>query len=68
MPSGSHDGGTGVNPVEGPGDAGPGGPKLGRPPAETWGWAFTILAAGILTGPLVVGFKERSRPPSVIHK
>ncbi len=31
----------------------------GRPPAETWGWAFTILAAGVLTGPLVVGFKER---------
>ena len=33
--------------------------KLGRPPAETWGWAFTILAAGVLAGPLVVGFKER---------
>ena len=33
--------------------------KLGRPAAETWGWAFTLLAAGVLVGPLVVGFKER---------
>jgi MFS family permease len=39
--------------------------KLGRPAAETWGWAFTLLAAGVLVGPLVVGFKERA---SVIHK
>lgn len=39
--------------------------KLGRPAAETWGWAFTLLAAGVLVGPLVVGFKERG---SVILK
>ncbi|MBI2153739.1 MAG: MFS transporter [Candidatus Rokubacteria bacterium] len=39
--------------------------KLGRPAAETWGWAFTLLAAGVLVGPLVVGFKERG---SVIHR
>ena len=39
--------------------------KLGRPAAETWGWAFTLLAAGVLVGPLVVGFKERG---SVVHR
>ncbi|MBI3028624.1 MAG: MFS transporter [Candidatus Rokubacteria bacterium] len=36
--------------------------KLGRPAVETWGWAFTLLAAGVLVGPLVVGFKEPARP------
>lgn len=36
--------------------------KLDRPAPETWGWAFTLLAAGVLVGPLVVGFRERARP------
>ncbi len=36
--------------------------NLGRPTHETWGWAFTLLAAGVLVGPLVVGFKERGGP------
>jgi MFS family permease len=46
-------------------------PKLGRPAPEAWGWAFTILAAGVLIGPLAVGFRERPGAPgapSVIHK
>lgn len=45
--------------------------KLGRPSAESWGWAFTLLAAGVLIGPLAVGFKERTAAPpggSVVHR
>lgn len=45
--------------------------KLGRPATEAWGWAFTVLAAGVLIGPLAVGFRERPGAPgapSVIHK
>ncbi len=35
--------------------------KLGRPAGETWRWGFTLLAAGVLVGPLVVGFRGRGR-------
>ncbi len=45
--------------------------KLERPAMEAWGWAFTLLAAGVLIGPLAVGFKERSAAPpsgSVVHR
>jgi MFS family permease len=44
---------------------------LGRPAMEAWGWAFTLLAAGVLIGPLAVGFKERTAAPpggSVVHR
>lgn len=45
--------------------------RLGRPTTEAWGWAFMILAAGVLIGPLAVGFTARLGAPeaaSVIHK
>lgn len=44
---------------------------LGRSAMEAWGWAFTLLAGGVLIGPLAVGFKERSATPpagSVVHR
>lgn len=45
--------------------------RLGRPATEAWGWAFTLLAAGVLVGPLVVGFTESRGAPaaaSVVDK
>jgi len=45
--------------------------RLGRPAAEAWGWAFTLLAAGVLIGPLAVGFTGPRAVPSagsVVHR
>jgi MFS family permease len=36
-------------------------PRLGRPRGEAWGWAFTLLAAGVLIGPLTVGWSDAGR-------
>ncbi|MBI4591685.1 MAG: MFS transporter [Candidatus Rokubacteria bacterium] len=38
--------------------------RLGASGEAAWGWAFTLLAAGVLIGPLVVGFTEGGRGPA----
>lgn len=41
-------------------------PRLGASEDAAWIWAFALLGAGALLGPLAVGFKEFSRKPREI--
>jgi MFS family permease len=40
-------------------------PRLGSSADAAWIWAFTVLGAGAVLGPLAVGFKEFARRPAV---
>jgi MFS family permease len=40
-------------------------PRLGSSTDAAWIWAFTVLGAGALLGPLAVGFTEFARKPAV---
>ncbi|HEV8440750.1 MAG TPA: MFS transporter [Methylomirabilota bacterium] len=41
-------------------------PRIGVSPDGTWIWAFGLLGAAALAGPLAVGFRELSRQPETL--